>query len=631
MVLSWAISQTMFFETLEMKTLDLRFRSRDSQDTASKDIVIVEIDDYSIELLESNFGRWPWPRMIHGYFVRYMKNAGARAIAYDIMFQQHDLNNPEGDQLFADESFDSGNVIHSVFLGDQNLGTDQEKANKDLLLSNSIPANENFLDFIQADFPFSELAASATRLGHVANVLDSDGPLRHYLLMANHKGRSIPSLALSIATAVQESRTKDISPTNRTIRIGKIEAPLNENWRLPIWFNGGPGSYKTFSYGLIVYSQNQIEMGEEPGIDPELFKDKIVLIGATAQGLYEMFTTPYSGSSGETAKLNSGVKLGKMSGVEVHAHVVDNLLNNRYLNHSPGWLNILVLGVVVFAVLLLTFKTRLLFTFPGAIVVLIIYYLIAGQIFSHRTQIPIVLISLGWSLSLVTGIAYQYWFEGREKRRIKGIFSKYVSKDVFSELMNDPEAARLGGQRSLVTVLFSDLRGFTAMSEKREPEDIVSQLNEYFSAMVEIVFSHQGTVDKFVGDMVMALFNAPLPDDKHADQAVQCAIEMQRKLEELNKDWKERGLPTLACGVGINSGEMIAGNVGSESIQSYTVIGDNVNLGARLESLCKQYSVNIIISDFTRNLLQDDYQIEALDEVLVKGKSKPVKIFRVGY
>jgi adenylate cyclase len=197
--------------------------------------------------------------------------------------------------------------------------------------------------------------------------------------------------------------------------------------------------------------------------------------------------------------------------------------------------------------------------------------------------------------------------------------------------MNDPEAARLGGQRSLVTVLFTDLRGFTSMSENREPEDIVAQLNEYFSAMVKIVFKNKGTVDKFVGDMVMALFSAPLPDALHADHAVQCAIDMQRELEVLNREWEKRGLPKLACGAGINSGEMIAGNVGSESIQSYTVIGDNVNLGARLESLCKQYSVDIIISEFTKNFLQNDYQIEALDEVKVKGKSKPVKIFKVGY
>jgi adenylate cyclase len=633
MILSGTISQSRFFENLELKTVDLRFRSLGNQEVASQDIVIVEIDDYSIEQLEGDFGRWPWPRLIHGYFVRYMRNAGAKAIGYDIMFQQRNLSDQEGDLFFAEESKKAGNVIHSIFLGNQDLGMgEEEDPNSVHLLNNSIPSAGSFMSFIQADFPYSELASSTRNLGHVANVLDSDGPLRNYLLLADHEGRSIPSFALSIAMSVQGKNVQDIQVSeNGVVQVGNIRTKLNRNWRLPIWFNGGPGSYPTFSYSNIVYSQNQIEMGEEPGIDPNLFRGKIVMIGATAQGLFEMFTTPFSGSSDESSRTSSGLRLGKMSGVEIHAHVVDDLLNNRYLIYSPAWLNILTLGLVILSVLFLTFRTGILYAFPGAIALILIYYWIVNQAFSHRTHMPIIEITIGWLSALVTGIAYQYWVEGKEKRRIKGIFSKYVSRDVFSELMNDPEAARLGGQRSLVTVLFTDLRGFTSMSENREPEDIVAQLNEYFSAMVKIVFKNKGTVDKFVGDMVMALFSAPLPDALHADHAVQCAIDMQRELEVLNREWEKRGLPKLACGAGINSGEMIAGNVGSESIQSYTVIGDNVNLGARLESLCKQYSVDIIISEFTKNFLQNDYQIEALDEVKVKGKSKPVKIFKVGY
>ena len=212
---------------------------------------------------------------------------------------------------------------------------------------------------------------------------------------------------------------------------------------------------------------------------------------------------------------------------------------------------------------------------------------------------------------------------------MKRLFARYVSKDVFDQLMSDPSKAGLGGQRRTMTVLFSDIRGFTTFSEQGEPEEIVQQLNEYFSRMVHVVFEHRGTLDKFVGDAVMALFGAPLDDPDHAEHAVQAALAMLKELEELNRGWAAEGRPTLAIGVGVNTGDMVAGNIGSESIMSYTVIGDAVNLGSRLESLNKQYGTSVIISDATRERLQGRYDIRALGDVVVKGKSQPVAIFEV--
>jgi len=193
----------------------------------------------------------------------------------------------------------------------------------------------------------------------------------------------------------------------------------------------------------------------------------------------------------------------------------------------------------------------------------------------------------------------------------------------------NPSLARLGGNRREMTVLFSDIRGFTAVSEHAQPEAIVGMLNEYFTRMVEIVFAHHGTLDKFVGDMVMALFGAPLDDPDHAEHAVQTALAMVRALDVLNAEWASFGLPRLDIGIGINSGDMVAGNIGSQSIMSYTVIGDAVNLGARLESLNKEYGTRIIISGATRALLKGQYDIRPLGSVTVKGKSEPVAIFEV--
>jgi adenylate cyclase len=233
------------------------------------------------------------------------------------------------------------------------------------------------------------------------------------------------------------------------------------------------------------------------------------------------------------------------------------------------------------------------------------------------------------ALATVAGVTYQYTVEGREKRKVKRLFGRYVSRDVYEQLMEDPALAKLGGQRRDMSVLFSDIRGFTTVSEAGEPEAIVGQLNDYFSRMVRIVFANRGTVDKFVGDMIMALFGAPLDDPAHADHAVATAVEMIAELHRMNEEWAAAGRPTLDIGVGINSGDMVAGNIGSETIMSYTVIGDNVNLASRLESLNKHYQSRIIISEATRERLKGQYDVRPLGSVTVKGKTKAVDIYEV--
>jgi adenylate cyclase len=234
------------------------------------------------------------------------------------------------------------------------------------------------------------------------------------------------------------------------------------------------------------------------------------------------------------------------------------------------------------------------------------------------------------STALFGGVAYQYVVEGREKRRMKRLFGQYVSKDVFEQLVARPELAKLGGHRRQMTVLFSDIRGFTTVTERGQPEAIVGMLNEYFTRMVDIVFRHQGTLDKFVGDMVMALFGAPLDDPAHATHAVDAALDMVAEIQVLNARWAAEGrFAGLDIGIGINSGPMIAGNIGSEQIMSYTVIGDAVNLGSRLESLNKQYGTRILISDATLERLGGRYTVRPLGPVVVKGKTQPVEVFEV--
>ncbi len=651
------VCQSSFFQVLELKTLDYRFLRLGEQGHADDRLVIVEIDETSVgNLAKLGVGAWPWPRDVYADFLRYLRNAGARLVVFDILFTEGRVGaeGQEQDQRFVDATAQNGNAIQAVFLGNEsetpaeiNGEAPEDEARRaaieeaarqkqEILLKHSFPAEGQFPTFIQASFPFSGLALAARDLGHVAVIFDPDGPWRRYLPFARYRDRLIPSLALSTAilteglslpdeTALDPSRQDTgtrLEIRDREIRFGSMRVPLDSEWQLPIWYNGPPGTYPSQPFWKVFVSQLQIEEGSEPLIAPSTFKGKTVLVGVTAAGLHDIFTTPYSGTSEDSG-------FGKMSGVEVHTNVVDNLLHNRYLKEPPAWFGWMLTALLAASVLTLALRVRLWLAGLLGFVSAGAYLGLALAVFPMRWHLQAVPPILAWAMALGSGLAYQYWGEGADKRKVKEIFSKYVSRDVFQQLMTNPDATALGGKRAEITVLFSDLRGFTSMSENRTPEAVISQLNEYFSGMVELVFQHQGTIDKFVGDMIMALFSTPLHDPDHADHAVQCAVAMQRRLVEMNQDWERRGQPQLHCGVGINSGDMVAGNLGAESIRSYTVIGDNVNLGARLESLCKEYKSDIIISEFTLALLKSDYPRQELGDVLVKGKHKPVKIFRV--
>jgi adenylate cyclase len=346
-----------------------------------------------------------------------------------------------------------------------------------------------------------------------------------------------------------------------------------------------------------------------------VFRDQVVFVGTTASGLFDVFETPFSN--------------GRMPGINIHAAVADDVLSNRFIREAPS--RVRIAAVIAAALLVGLAATQLpaWWASGATVVALAVFASATTRAFAAGYWVNVTQPVLASSLALFGGVVYQYFVEGREKRKMKKLFGQYVSKDVYEQLVADPSRARLGGQRREMTVLFSDIRGFTTVTERGQPEEIVRMLNEYFTRMVAIVFHHHGTLDKFVGDMVMALFGAPLDDPKHADHAVEAALEMIEALHELNARWQAEGRPALDIGIGINSGSMIAGNIGSEAIMSYTVIGDAVNLGARLESLNKEYGTRIIISETTRAGLRGRYLFRSLGDVVVKGKTQPVAIFEL--
>ena len=629
-------------QTLELKTYDWRLARTVRPSTARKDLALVEIDEYSLRNLQPNAGRWPWPRAVHSMLIDYLARAPASLVAYDVNFAEADtrtgfefvgsiLSGAESDQALIASVRQSGNVIllaDATYEGEP-VATVPTAPDAGFRLNSPLVAERKVV------FPpFKALADAAIGFGHNLFVLDPDGPLRHTVPFVRTGDHALPSLGLAAALRGANIPPDAVRVENNTLRIGDRLMPISVrrtrsadgvraySWGL-INFRGPAlledlksRPYPSYAFFDLLYSEEQLLANQKPNIDPSVFKDKIVFVGVTAAGLHDVFETPFSG--------------GKMPGAQVHAAVADDVLSSRFVKPAGDAVRA---GTVAFAAvavgLIATAVPAWWAAGIAAAFALLIGWaatrLLAGGYWLNLSQ-PV----LASSVALFGGVAYQYFVEGREKRKMKRLFGQYVSKDVYEQLVAHPELARLGGQRRDMTVLFSDIRGFTTVTERGQPEEIVGMLNEYFTRMVEIVFRHHGTLDKFVGDMVMALFGAPLDNPQHADDAVEAAIDMIAELQKLNERWAAEGrFANLDIGIGINSGPMIAGNIGSEAVMSYTVIGDAVNLGARLESLNKQYGTRIIISDATRRRLAGRYTFRSLGDVVVKGKTEAIAIFEV--
>ena len=628
------------FQTVELKTYDWRLARTADPSTARKDIALIEIDEYSLRNLQQHAGRWPWPRVVHASLIDYLNRGKPKLIVYDVLFADEDLrvgfpyggdtwSGPESDKALADTIKKAGNVLllaDATFVG--------ETTGKETLPDQGYRLNvPGVLERHVVFPPAGPLSSAAAALGHNFLSLDADGPVRHVVPFVRTGENAIPSLGLSAALRASGVNPSTVRIDGRSLIAGDRLIPLETRkvnteggvteilWGL-IHFRGPAfladmkrRPYSHHSFFDLLYSEEQLVAGQKPDVDPAVFKDKIVFVGVTAAGLFDVFETPFAG--------------GLMPGIQVHASVADDFLSNRVMRPESRTLRIAL--VIVFALMVGLIATLLPAWWAAAAFAALIaaFAFVATRRFAGGDWINLTQPTLASSLALFGGVGYQYFFEGREKRKMKRLFGQYVSRDVYDQLVANPDLARLGGQRREMTVLFSDIRGFTTVSEKGQPEEIVAILNEYFTRMVEIVFAHKGTLDKFVGDMVMALFGAPLDDPRHAEHAVDAALEMIRELNRLNEKWAAEGRPALDIGIGISTGPMIAGNIGSEAIMSYTVIGDSVNLGARLESLNKEYGTRIIISQATREALPGRYHFRPLGDVVVKGKTRPVAIFEV--
>lgn len=594
----------------EQRTVDSRLRIRGATGAASE-VVVCAIDAESVDRL----GQWPWPRTVLADLVRRLHAAGARVIAFDVVFSEPSRCGVGEDDALAAAIREAGNVVLGYYLT-QEPGPPEGSAE-------GLPAPVEIAAIPPAGFPevpsysrvetnLPALAAAAAAQGHFVIRPDADGTVRHYAAIVLHRGDAFPGLALRAVQVSRGSPPIALRPhQGRVPRLSLGEEAIPVSERGELWINF-PGPFRrSFRYVPVA----DVVEGR---VDPSLFRDRLVFVGATETGIGDVRTTPFDLIA---------------PGVEVHAAVADNLIHRRFLRDGApqtmlGLVAALVLGPLCGA--FATWPRR-----PGAgvaaVLLVLAGYVAAAQIalFAASTHLHLVGPVLAATGGFTLAVVWRNLFAEARSRQLRAIFGRLVSESVIEEVLRAPDAVRLGGEKREMTVLFSDIRGFTALAERLPPERVVEILNDFLGPMSRIVIERGGTLDKYMGDALMAFFGAPTLQPDHAARACETALAMRAALAELNAGWQARGLPSLTAGIGLNSGPMAVGYMGSEGRLDYTVIGDQVNLGSRLEGLTATYGVDVIVGESTRLAAGDRFEFRELDLVRVKGRSEPVRIYQL--
>lgn len=399
--------------------------------------------------------------------------------------------------------------------------------------------------------------------------------------------------------------------------VPEIRIPINEYGQMMVNYMGYRSSESMEGHQTFPVRSYAGYAGKSPGPNPDGWRktmgvpNKIVMVGAFASGMAEdEKPTPY----------------GLMYGIEIHANALNTILMDNFVHEAPWWVDTLVLCGMALVTAFLVSRLSALIGVGYTLLSVIVYFFVASSLFDRSAYLlNYPMPAFATLFTFITVIVYRALTEEKDKRQMRATFGKYVSPRVVDELVNNPP--ELGGEDKELTVFFSDIRGFTTLSENMAPQELVNHLNEYFTAMTNIMMDYGGTLDKYIGDAIMGFWGAPLPQPDHAVRACKCALAQMNKLKELNDSWP--AAKRINIGIGINSGIITVGNMGSPLRMNYTLTGDHVNLGSRLEATNKEYGTHIIISEFTYGLVKDKFLVRELDNIRVKGKNKPVGIYEL--
>jgi adenylate cyclase len=588
-----------FWETVEHHATDLFFLIRGNSKISDK-VVIVEIGDNTFNSLDE---QWPFPRNYYAHLIENLASAGAKVIVFDIEFTE--TSDPQLDEYLA---MTAGKYQNVIFAGKLNV---HRTANT--ITEQIIP-------------PVRPIVQRGLDWGTVNIAADTDGFVRRYQLYqkkGEQKFYSIGTLAVSKYFGID---VHDFLESGQILQIGELLIPKATRSSSVINYAGPANTYKRIDFAAVLddstFTLPFLDLDEFYTIkEQKILEDKIVVIGVTGEEFHDNHSTPYL-----------SVKKQLMPGVEIHANFIDMALRNDFLQ-PVNFLHFLIFYLLfAYIIYLINLKIK-----PSVSLFLMFIIVIAnfsGGYYLFITQgltVPILDIPVLVMVLYVFGLVSHYIKTSNERKFIKAAFGRYIAPELVEELIKDPKKLEYGGSQKEITVVFSDIRSFTPYTESHSPKEVVATLSEYLTAMVDVIIKNKGTLDKFVGDEIMALFGVPIPMDDHAYWACKASFEMKLRLNELQKKWKAEGKDIFEIGIGINSGFATVGNLGSEQIFDYTAIGDTVNAGARLEAINKNYVTknNIILSEETYKMAEDKLIVKYLDDVLVKGKSKTIRIYEL--
>ncbi len=627
---------------LELKTYDLRVLLK-TKKQPHDDIVIIDIDDPSIEKL----GRFRnWPRWYYASVVSYLAEQNARVIGIDMLLPEPDVLSKELITIYQDKKEDivrqqlnlqgiHGNTREIIRVVLKNLGFDEEfmdairhsdRVILPLAIIKSSDAREGDLRTareysreiplkVRSSFPKGTGIAVPTDmllqgvkdLGVVNTDSDIDGIIRKVPLFYRYIKDVYPSFAFTIFLHAKELQNEEIRIVpGKYVEVGDYRIPVDEESRMLIDFLGSPFSFRYISF----YDVLMQRIGEG------FFNDKMVLLGSSAVALSDLKPTPVSRNM--------------MPGVEVHANALYTFTNQSFIQYPTIPITLLVILAIAIVITLLASQCRPWLSLLLTILVFIGFLVFCDILFDTKhVWLEAVRPSYTLIFAYIVAIAYRFAVAERSKRELRRTFDRYVSKEVVEQIISNPAQLKLGGERKDITVLFSDIRGFTSMSESMQPEEVVGILNDYLTTMTDIILSLGGTIDKFIGDAIMAVFGAPIPYEDHTLRAAKAALKMRDALEDLWSKWMEEKKHPFDIGIGISTGEAIVGNIGSVRRTEYTAIGDIVNLGARIEPLNKEFNTHILVSEAVYERVKDSISVSDIGLVKVRGKKREVRLYEL--
>lgn len=581
-VVTLLLFQSQVLQNLELGSINLRFIFRGEKEPENN-IIIIGIDDNSIQEL----GNFPWSRSLYSELINKL-GKNPKIIAFDIYFDTE--TNEVDDKKFEELLKKDKRIILSAFY----TSVDDPR----------------FGSIKRLFLPIDKFLKN-TKVGLVNPEYDSDGFIRRFQLknlVLEKEWISFPFLV--ILEYLSQTSDEYISKT-------KLFTDRKNN--IYINYRGGPFRYPVYSFVDIL----------KGNIDPNVFKNKIILIGAVTETLHDTHFTPFYGFR----RYGSSIRLGKMPGVEVHANAIATLISKDFIRpfNEGSPLYIITLFMSFIPTIFFIRKYKVIFIFVISIIFSLLYLTIANLFFVYfNTLLPYYIPVFGLLISYLFNIIHEIIKTEQEKREIKTLFQRFVSPEVVEMLLKTDRDKIFTTKREKISVMFADIRNFTYYSDIREPEEIIKILDDFLKSSSDIILKNNGTVDKFMGDAIMAIFGAPYPLENTAEKAVLSALEIQQKIKELQSEWKSKGYPSFEVGIGISSGEALVGIIGPKQKIEYTAIGNTVNLASRLEGLAK--GGEILICEQTYNEIKDKFVIEDLGFFNIKGKEKPVHVFRVlGY